>query len=324
MMAKREERAAARSLRSTGLSLGEIAAHLGVAKSSVSTWVRDVPLSPEARASGVGGHKPLLRPAEAEPTRRLFVWGCGRVQRCSKCGLTLPLEAFNRLGDGRQFYCRECFRAYFAARGDNHRRQSSDALHERRRRARQHVYDILRARPCADCDERDPVVLEFDHVRGKEDGLSVLIASGKPIHQIDREIARCDVVCVNCHRRRTAERAGWLRISDWRGILGPRSHAVARNLKYTYSHLERSGCTDCGGCDLVALEFDHEGDKRWNVMAAAWSGVPLSLLQREVATCAVRCGNCHRRRTAAVERSFRWRTGLLPDVADSPRLAEPP
>jgi len=275
-------------------------------------------VSPEARARGVGGHKALFRPADAMSTRRLFVWRCGRVQRCSRCGLTLPLEAFNRRGDGRQFYCRECFRGYFAARGDKHRQQSGDALHQRRRRAREHVYDVLRDRPCADCDEQDPIVLEFDHVRGKEDGLSILVASGKPLHRIDREIVRCDVVCVNCHRRRTAERANWLRISDWRCILEPRSDAVARNVKYAYSTLERNGCTDCGVCDLVALEFDHEDMKRWNVMAAAWSGVPLSLLQREIAKCAIRCGNCHRRRTAAVERSFRWRTGLLPDDAGGP------
>ena len=36
------ERRQARQLRRTGLPLGEIAARLGVSKSSVSSWVRDV------------------------------------------------------------------------------------------------------------------------------------------------------------------------------------------------------------------------------------------------------------------------------------------
>jgi len=44
------ERVRARELRSDGRSVGSIAAELGVAKSSVSRWVRDIALSPEQHA----------------------------------------------------------------------------------------------------------------------------------------------------------------------------------------------------------------------------------------------------------------------------------
>src|SRR5687768_15981833 len=47
MTAEQEE---ARDLRARGLTLSEIASKLGVAKSSVSRWVRDVPVPP--RPSG--------------------------------------------------------------------------------------------------------------------------------------------------------------------------------------------------------------------------------------------------------------------------------
>ena len=46
---KTDERNEARRLRALGWSIREIQAHLGVARSSVSIWVRDVPLTQEQR-----------------------------------------------------------------------------------------------------------------------------------------------------------------------------------------------------------------------------------------------------------------------------------
>ena len=46
---KLSERLQARQLRRAGLPLAEIATRLGVAKSSVSVWVRDVPFDPLPR-----------------------------------------------------------------------------------------------------------------------------------------------------------------------------------------------------------------------------------------------------------------------------------
>ncbi|MBV8560778.1 MAG: helix-turn-helix domain-containing protein, partial [Acidimicrobiia bacterium] len=43
---KLEEQAKARDLRAAGLTMDEIAEKLGVSKSSVSLWVRDVPFEP--------------------------------------------------------------------------------------------------------------------------------------------------------------------------------------------------------------------------------------------------------------------------------------
>jgi hypothetical protein len=56
----------------------------------------------------------------------------------------------------------------------------------------------------------DPVVLEFDHLRDKlfDIGQSLPYRNWQTI--LD-EIAKCDVLCANCHRRRTAKRRGSLR-----------------------------------------------------------------------------------------------------------------
>ena len=64
--------------------------------------------------------------------------------------------------------------------------------------------------PCADCGEADPIVLEFDHLKDKAFNIGASL-SGRSWASILDEIAKCDVVCANCHRRRTARRKGSLR-----------------------------------------------------------------------------------------------------------------
>lgn len=62
---------------------------------------------------------------------------------------------------------------------------------------------------CCDCGEKDIIVLEFDHVRGeKVEVLSILISAPCGIQKLTEELKKCDVVCANCHRRRTAQRNG--------------------------------------------------------------------------------------------------------------------
>jgi hypothetical protein len=58
--------------------------------------------------------------------------------------------------------------------------------------------------PCTDCGEADPVVLEFDHLGGKDFNLST--GGSRSLTLVIAEIQKCEVVCANCHRRRTAVR----------------------------------------------------------------------------------------------------------------------
>jgi len=77
-------------------------------------------------------------------------------------------------------------------------------------RNRDYVLGYLASHPCVDCGESDPVVLEFDHVRApRRAHLSTMIRDEWGIERIAAEIAKCDVRCANCHRRRTARQFGW-------------------------------------------------------------------------------------------------------------------
>lgn len=79
----------------------------------------------------------------------------------------------------------------------------------RERRARNKAFrdEYLLTHPCVDCGEADPIVLDFDHVRGqKRYNVSPMWNSSYGLARIQAEIAKCEVRCSNCHRRKTHER----------------------------------------------------------------------------------------------------------------------
>lgn len=80
-------------------------------------------------------------------------------------------------------------------------------------------YQYFLSHPCVDCGETDPVVLEFDHVRGKK-LFNVGMKSNASWHRIEAEITKCDIRCTNCHLRRTimtSTNSKWYKVMKVRG-----------------------------------------------------------------------------------------------------------
>lgn len=296
---KEKERVRARELRKAGWAVPAIAIELGVSKSSVSVWVRDLPRRvPKRRAR-----------------RRLRVL-LGEIRRCGKCCRWLPVEFFNRdRNAGRQYWCRGCFTAYFRNRGTKHLAQVRRSKQHRLERARDHVLLHLESSNCADCGESHLVVLEYDHVRdSKTSEVGRLVAVGAKLNAIDAEISKCDVVCANCHRRRTAVRAKSWRNRAHHGEALPSKGAKRQRALTAIQARLASGCTDCGEQDIRALEFDHVKAKSFAVMSALWNGRSLRGILREIENCEVRCANCHRLRTAERAGHFRYWALLASDA----------
>ena len=82
---------------------------------------------------------------------------------------------------------------------------------EKNRRKKEYLREIMRehkSKPCADCGSEFPFyVMDFDHRDADEKCLSVSkMAQQMSVRRLLDEIAKCDVVCANCHRIRTYER----------------------------------------------------------------------------------------------------------------------
>lgn len=76
-----------------------------------------------------------------------------------------------------------------------------------------YYYELLQTCVCVDCGESDPVVLDFDHVVGeKVASVSKLFRSASK-ERIEAELAKCEVRCSNCHRKRTAKQFDWYKKS---------------------------------------------------------------------------------------------------------------
>lgn len=294
MRAKVAEREEARRLRAEGMSVKRIAAQVGVSVSSVSVWVRDLDVP---RAAAPKRRRKLGRSRGPE-----VVEGPGRV--CSRCHRELTLASFNRLGDGYQYYCRECFRTYFRDRGELHYRQVRDAKAARVAVAVTFVGGLLHRSSCKDCGEDNAAVLEFDHVGEKFDNVARMVWDGASVGRLRDEIDRCEIVCVCCHRRRTARRANWPRLT----AVAPPHWSVTRrrNFEHVMSVLTFSGCEDCGERDPVVPDFDHVGEKTRTISELVRREVSLKHLKIEIAQCEVRCANCHRLVTRA-RRGSTWR-----------------
>ncbi len=133
------------------------------------------------------------------------------MKKCNTCGRTLDESRFNRSGSRLQPKCKECKAAW--SREKYQKDKSFTRLHNEtfKERNRALMVGYLLEHPCVDWGEADPVVLEFDHIRGVKDGDVCVLFGRRSWENLLIEIAKCEVCCANCHRRRTAKRSGHFR-----------------------------------------------------------------------------------------------------------------
>lgn len=149
-------------------------------------------------------------------------WGLSRIWRymkvCKRCNTEKDESEFNKSksrADGLNHWCRTCHRAsvndhYLRNRPRLIVSKSKDKS-KRRDAIRHKIHEYLQSHPCVDCGEADPVVLEFDHVRGvKSFAISNRAYRVVPAWEhLMIEIDKCDVRCANCHRRKTSKQLNW-------------------------------------------------------------------------------------------------------------------
>jgi hypothetical protein len=136
----------------------------------------------------------------------------GGRHKCYRCGELKPADQFSWRRKERNeldTFCRPCRAAYKREHyRANRERYIDQAARSKRRLTRERtmcLLDYFANHPCVDCGETDPVVLEFDHLDPELKEFNIGQAlSRKSWENIVAEIEKCEVVCANCHRRRTS------------------------------------------------------------------------------------------------------------------------
>ena len=134
---------------------------------------------------------------------------------CTKCKqdfLEVEFPLINTKTGKRSYMCVKCKRQYDREHYNKHkeRRVPMKKVNSAKLRIRnlQYIIDYLKQNPCVDCGENDFVVLEFDHQYDKKANIADM-KSRCSLKTIKDEIDKCEVVCANCHKRRTAKQFGY-------------------------------------------------------------------------------------------------------------------
>lgn len=132
-----------------------------------------------------------------------------QYKTCPRCEGAFPITEFrfkNISKNLRYSYCRACRSSILK----EHYRRNKAAYLRRNARFRLRNSEIIReykSRPCANCGIQYPYyVMDFDHRAGEAKVINLANASRLTRPKILEEIAKCDVVCSNCHRERTHRR----------------------------------------------------------------------------------------------------------------------
>lgn len=141
------------------------------------------------------------------------------MKECSACREKKDFSEFSIKSKAKGTYiawCKKCVSAYDKERWSNPGLVEKKRLQKLKRVTgnKIFIYNYFSTHPCVDCGETDPVVLEFDHQRDKLGDISTMVGTGVSIGKIEAEIAKCEVVCANCHRRRTSKSLGWYTYID--------------------------------------------------------------------------------------------------------------
>lgn len=136
------------------------------------------------------------------------------MKQCSRCKEYKELPNFSKRtyssgAVGFNSFCKECNKIYQKNHYKNNLNYHKSRRLNRKNKIRQWKIDYLQGKFCVDCGINNIIVLEFDHLYNKKYNIAQIHNHGVSLNNFIQEIQKCEVVCANCHRIRTAHRAGW-------------------------------------------------------------------------------------------------------------------
>ncbi len=141
---------------------------------------------------------------------------------CTRCNETKSIDEFyfkNKKLNKKRSDCKECCEA--SRNSKEHYEKYKLEYNARTKKRKEYLLTINRVmlmeylskHHCVECGESNPIMLEFDHLdrTKKSKGISAMM-SDYTWEQILEEINKCEVVCANHHKLRTAKQFGWYKL----------------------------------------------------------------------------------------------------------------
>ena len=98
---------------------------------------------------------------------------------------------------------------YYKNTADAQRERARARVAKKRERNQQWVTNRMAGESCSKCGVSDPRVLAFDHISDdKMANVSDLVSRGAALEKLIVEVAKCRVLCHNCHMLHTFDRMG--------------------------------------------------------------------------------------------------------------------
>lgn len=132
----------------------------------------------------------------------------GDYKRCYKCNELKLLNNFSSRNSCKD--CKKVENQEYYYTDPTYKEKAVLGLKQRRDICRLALCKYLEGKSCSHCPENDPLVLEFDHLRDKKGNISNLVNQGN-WNIVLQEIEKCQLLCANCHNRKTAKEKNHLK-----------------------------------------------------------------------------------------------------------------
>ena len=125
---------------------------------------------------------------------------------CSTCKLSKTIDAFSKnktKKDGLNYECKDCRVIYIKQHYTENKQYYKDKTNNRCKKLRAWLFELKTTLKCSKCEENHIACIEFHHrdQTQKDFEISKAVAKGFTKERILEEIAKCDVICSNCHRK---------------------------------------------------------------------------------------------------------------------------
>lgn len=257
------------------------------------------------------------------------------MKLCYKCKLNKDESEFGKglHTNGLNHWCKKCTNERTKTFYSNNKKRANERSRLNHQKTtlnlKLNLLIYLNDKACVDCGENDILVFHFDHVRGTKIANIAQMLNRKKWEDILLEIEKCDIVCANCHAKRTAkqfnyysklenfeyiqpptyksycEENGKIPYKDFEKIyqkIYDKNKRILTRLKFN-EYMSDKFCVDCNETNKIVLQCDHVKEKRYNIARIVAEGASWEKISSELERCEIVCVNCHLRRTA---KQFSW------------------